>query len=314
MIVAAFLLDAVLGDPPGWPHPVRWIARVAHHLEMTLRRQFSDAFFAGALTTALTVLGSFGLAGGAVSLLDRWHPWAGTAAEVYLLYAALSLRGLHDESKPVMDSLNKGNIPMARQCLSRIVGRDTAGLDPAGIRRATVETIAENYVDGVLAPLFYSFLGGTPLAWAYKAINTLDSMFGYKNERYLLFGRFPAKLDDAANWIPARLSVLFLAGAALMGGLNGRRAWSIALRDGRNHSSPNAGFPEAAVAGALGVRLGGTSSYGGFANAKPFIGDALRDIEDRDIQHSHRILIGASCMALFVFFMIFQSGRVFMAS
>ncbi len=178
------------------------------------------------------------------------------------------------------------------------MGRDTANLNRSEISRATVETISESYVDGVLAPLLFAFIGGGPLAMAYKAVNTLDSMFGYRNERYREFGTFPARLDDVANWAPARLSALLLPVATFVTGHNGWRAFTTALRDGRKHLSPNSGFPEAAMAGALGIQLGGSSSYQGILVSKPTLGESIRRIEQNDIQQSQNIMLTASVLAV----------------
>ncbi len=176
------------------------------------------------------------------------------------------------------EALGRGDLPGARQALAAIVGRDTADLDEGEVWRATIETVAENASDGVIAPLFYLFLGGPALALAYKAVNTLDSMVGYKNERYLLFGWASARCDDLANWLPARITGLLMVAAAPLTGLSCRQAWRIMCRDGKNHSSPNSGIPEAAAAGALGVRLGGTNWYFGRPVEKPTIGEPLKPL------------------------------------
>ena len=194
--------------------------------------------------------------------------------------------------------MREGTLEQAQQAVARIVGRDTQRLDRAGVTRAAVETVAENFSDGVAAPLFYFFLGGAPLALCYKAINTMDSMVGYRNERYLYFGRWAARLDDGANWLPARLSALLLVAAAWLLGEDGRGAWRIWRRDRRNHASPNAAQTEAAMAGALGVQLAGPAWYFGIRVEKPTIGEHQRPIVPEDILRSNRLLYGGSVLCL----------------
>jgi adenosylcobinamide-phosphate synthase len=208
------------------------------------------------------------------------------------------VKDLGVESLAVFNALNEGDLNKARTSLSRIVGRDTANLDEREIVRATVETVAENIVDGIISPLFYALLGGAPLAMAYKAVNTLDSMVGYKNKRYIHFGRAAAKIDDAANYIPARLSVVFLVMAGWVSGHDPVKTWNIAIRDGRKNASPNSGIPEAAVAGALGVRLGGLNCYDSIAVQKPYIGDDSNHLNKLHIKEAIKIAYITS--ALFV--------------
>lgn len=296
-IVLAFLLDLVLGDPQGFPHPVRAIGWLAAKLE-TIMRRLMKPFTAGFMVTLMVVSTAFGF----TFLLVQWatllHPTAGFTLEVFIIYTTLSARSLCDESRPVSQALQTGDLVAARKSLSRIVGRNTEQLNEKQITRATVETISENYVDGILAPLVFACLGGAPLAMAYKAVNTLDSMFGYRNKRYREFGTFPARLDDCANWIPARLSAVILPLATSIAGHNGWRALTTALRDGRNHLSPNSGFPEAAMAGALGIQLGGPSNYQGELVQKQTLGDSFRNIEQFDIQRSQKIMLIASILAV----------------
>lgn len=300
LISIAFLLDLVLGDPRQFPHPVKAMGWLATRLENPTRRYFS-AFTAGTIST-LTVVGfSFGITWLLLKGAALIHPMADFMLEIFLIYTTLSIRSLFDESRPVFQSLKSGDLSAARSWLSRIVGRDTENLQEAEISRATVETISESYVDGVLAPLLFAFFGGAPLAMAYKAVNTLDSMFGYRNERYIKFGTFPARLDDVANWVPARLSALLLPVATFLTGHNGWRALITAFRDGHKHLSPNSGIPEAAMAGALGIQLGGTSSYQGTRVSKPLLGEATRCIEQNDIKQSQIIMLTASALAVSFF-------------
>jgi adenosylcobinamide-phosphate synthase len=304
-IILAYLLDLWVGDPKNFPHPVRWIGQAAGWLERVARRYVTNLFVAGCVTTVLmlfmTVVGAWIL----LWVLGRVHPYLEVCGSVYLFYACLSVRSLYDESKPVADHLHEGQIDEARISLSHIVGRDTKTLDAHGITRATVETVAENTVDGIVAPLFYACLGGAPLALGYKCINTLDSLFGYRNKFYEKFGKFPARLDDVANWIPARIGGALMVLASWFCGYRGLSAWRIMLRDGGKHLSPNAGIPEAAMAGALGLQLGGPSDYNGILVNKLFIGDSLKEIEIDDISRSHRVMFATSLLSLLFFVWIF---------
>ncbi len=297
-MIAAVLLDLMLGDPRWFPHPVVFIGKFIAALEKALRRLTANERLGGVIllvvTVALTYGVSFAIMRGAYAVSYQ----IGFAVAVVLSWSCLAARSLHRESKLVADVLISGDLAAARRNLSLIVGRDTASLDEPEVWRATVETVAENSSDGVIAPLFFLFLGGPPLALAYKAVNTLDSMVGYKNERYLKFGRASARFDDLANFIPARLTAFLMTAAAPLVGLSGRGAWRIAGRDSRNHSSPNSGFPEAAAAGALGVRLGGTNSYGGVRVAKPTIGESRKPLSAEAWRGAVRLMYGAE--ALFV--------------
>lgn len=298
ILIAAVLLDLLLGDPRWFPHPVVFIGRFITALEKVLRRLIANETLGGVtllvVTVGLTYGASWALLRGAYAV----NSYLGLFVSVILSWSCLAARSLHLESKLVADVLAGGDLAAARRNLARIVGRDTAGLDEAEVWRATVETVAENSSDGVIAPLFFLILGGPPLALAYKAANTLDSMVGYKNERYLKFGWASARFDDLANFIPARLTAFLMTAAAPLVGLSGRGAWRIARRDSRNHSSPNSGFPEAAAAGALGVRLGGTNSYGGVRVAKPTIGESRKPLSAEAWRGAVRLMYGAE--ALFV--------------
>ncbi|MBC8285220.1 MAG: cobalamin biosynthesis protein CobD, partial [Nitrospinae bacterium] len=233
-----------------------------------------------------------------ISFLNALNPIAGFVGSVFFIYASLSIRSLFDESLPTSQFLKKGKLQEARISLSRIVGRDTQNLNEDEIVRATVETIAESTVDGIIAPLFFAALGGAPLVIAYKSISTMDSLFGYKNKKYIDFGWAAARLDDLANWLPARLAIPIIAmGAALCGG-DGMRACTIGYRDGNKHPSPNAGIPEATMAGALGIQLGGISYYSGVENAKPLLGDSVKRLHIPDIEQSQKIMFASSCIAL----------------
>ena len=263
---AAYALDWIAGDPPSMPHPVRLIGAAISHGERLLRRPAKPEIelLEGSLLTAAVVAGAWAVA--------RVVRKAGPSAEILLGWTTLATRDLLDESTAVVQAVEAGDLPQARLLLSRIVGRDTDPLDAPDILRAVIETLAEGLCDGVVAPLIYLALGGVPAAFAYKAINTLDSMIGHPEPPYRYFGRVAARLDDAANFVPARVAATAICAAALLTKHDAHQAWSIFLRDGSHHPSPNAGQSEAAMAGALGVRLGGTNYYGGEPSPKPVLG------------------------------------------
>ncbi|MCX5838858.1 MAG: adenosylcobinamide-phosphate synthase CbiB [Deltaproteobacteria bacterium] len=256
-ILIALLLDLVLGDPRWLPHPVRLIGRLIAALEGPARRAIPDARLAGSVT-ALAVILVAALTTGAMIAIAGWiHPLLDDAVSILLLYTTLAARDLADHSIGVYRALERFDLAEARRLVSWLVGRDTERLTEAEVVRATLESIAENTVDGIIAPLFFAVIGGPAAAMAYKAASTLDSMIGYRNERYIDFGRTAAEIDDGANYIPARLAAPIIAAAAALTGGRAAAAWRIARRDGRKHMSPNAGIAEAAFAGALGIRLGG---------------------------------------------------------
>ncbi|HKZ16680.1 MAG TPA: adenosylcobinamide-phosphate synthase CbiB [Geobacteraceae bacterium] len=278
ILITAVTIDLLLGDPRRLPHPVVGIGRLITTLEKVLRRMLRNELLGGALLLIIVVVVTyvfvFLLLKGSYSV----SPYAGFTVAAVLSWTCLAAHSLHRESKLVADRLLAGDLEGARRFLSRIVGRDTEQLDEPEIWRALVETVSENTSDGVIAPLFYLMLGGPSLGLAYKAVNTLDSMVGYKNERYIRFGWASARFDDLANWLPARITGVLMTAAAPLVGLSGRHALRVMLRDGGNHSSPNSGIPEAAAAGALGVRLGGANRYFGVLVEKPTMGDTARDL------------------------------------
>ncbi|MRR09740.1 cobalamin biosynthesis protein CobD [bacterium] len=298
VVLAAVLLALLLGDPRWLPHPVVAIGKLITALEKLLRRLVANERLGGVLILVLTVGITAGVAWGVVKGASLIHPVAGVVVSALLGWTCLAARSLHGESRLVADALQRGDLPEARRFLSRIVGRDTADLPEPDIWRGAVETVAENTSDGVIAPLLFLMVGGAPLALAYKAVNTLDSMVGYKNERYLRFGWASARFDDLANLIPARLTGLLMVLAAPLVGLSITNAWRIMLRDGRNHSSPNSGIPEAAAAGALGVRLGGTNVYFGKPVAKPTIGDPFNPLDAAAWRGAVRLMYGAEGLLL----------------
>lgn len=274
VIVCAYVLDMIVGDPAWFPHPVRGIGWLIATGEPILRKRVANEKYAGAILAVSVVVGVWGVVAVAIALASVVHWMLGALCSTVFIYTSLAVKDLRDQAMRVYDALKQNDIATARTNVGMIVGRDTATLDEAEIVRATVETVAESTVDGIIAPLFYALLGGAPLALAYKAVNTLDSMIGYKNERYKDFGYVAAKIDDVANFIPARIAAGILPVAAFFIGKSVRRSWETVWRDRKNHPSPNSGIPEAAMAGALGVQLGGTNYYDSVESVKPLIGDA----------------------------------------
>lgn len=292
---AGLALDLALGDPHWLPHPIRalgwWIARV----EALCRRAVTHPRAAGVLFWCFVVPPAAALVHATLQWLPR--PWIA----IYWIYSLLAIRGLDYETNLAVEALRQHDLPQARHWISRVVGRDTAELDEAGVLRAAIETVAENLCDAVIAPLFYLALAGPAGMAAYKAVNTLDSMVGYRNERYLHFGWFSARVDDWANWIPARLSATLVCLAALLPGFSPTQAARIALRDAQRQPSPNSGWPEAAVAGALGVELGGVNHYRGVASVKAHLGDATQPLTIAAFQRTRVLLyVSSTLMALAV--------------
>ena len=301
-VLGGFVLDALFGDPAWLPHPVVYMGKAISKLEKFLRPRLPKTpqgeLLGGAIVAFCLPVGTFLLTGLVCWGAARLHPLLGLAVQMFWCGQALAARGLVQESTNVYKELKKPDLPGARKAVSRIVGRDTAELTAEGVTKAAVETVAENASDGVIAPLLYMLIGGAPLALTYKAINTMDSMLGYKNEKYLYFGRIPAKLDDAANYLPSRLAALLWMAAAAFTHNDAKGAWKIWRRDRRNHASPNSAQTESACAGALGVQLAGPAYYFGEYYAKPTIGDALRPIEPEDILRANRMMYVASSFAL----------------
>lgn len=300
VLPAAFFLDLLIGDPVGLPHPIRWMGRWITSWENTFRNGLSSETTAGFLLVISLVSGTWLICAAALITARAVHPGFALALHVVLIYYALSVKSLRSEALKVYAAMKQKELDEAREQLSKIVGRDVESLDEAGVVRATVETVAENLVDGVIAPLFYAALGGGPLAMAYKMINTLDSMIGYKNERYKRFGWFAARLDDAANFIPARISAIVISLAAPLIKRSCMGTIKTAIRDGRKHLSPNAGIPEAAFAGALGIRLGGPNFYGGHLVEKPYIGQETHPVQIEDIRTATSLMIVSAFIWLIV--------------
>ena len=301
-VLGGFVLDALFGDPAWLPHPVVYMGKAISKLEKFLRPRLPKTpqgeLLGGAIVAFCLPVGTFLLTGLVCWGAARLHPLLGLAVQMFWCGQALAARGLVQESTNVYKELKKPDLPGARKAVSRIVGRDTAELTAEGVTKAAVETVAENASDGVIAPLLYMLIGGAPLALTYKAINTMDSMLGYKNEKYLYFGRVPAKLDDAANYLPSRLAALLWVAAAAFTHNDVKGAWKIWRRDRRRHASPNSAQTESACAGALGVQLAGPAYYFGQYYPKRTIGDALRPIEPEDILRANRMMYVASSFAL----------------
>ena len=303
-VLGGFVLDTLFGDPPWLPHPVVLMGKAISALEKRLRARMPQTpqgeLLGGAVVAFTLPVGTFLLTSLVCLGAAKLSPWLGLAVQMFWCGQALAAKGLAQESTNVYRALIKPDLPAARKAVSRIVGRDTQNLTLEGVTKAAVETVAENASDGVIAPLLYMLLGGAPLALTYKAINTMDSMLGYKNEKYLYFGRAAAKLDDAANYFPSRLAGLLWCAAAALTGNSPKGAWRIWRRDRRSHASPNSAQTESACAGALGVQLAGPAYYFGEYYANPTIGDPLRPIEPEDIRRANRMMYAESVLALAV--------------
>ena len=304
----AYVLDLIFGDPQNIIHPVQIIGKMINIGEKSLlgKKYKSDRkykFFAGMILNITVISLTYGI----TYLIRRTseNSIILTVAEIYLMYTIFSINSLAREGNRVYNILKEGNIERARKDLSYLVSRDTGTMDEKMIIRSTMETISENTVDGIVAPMLYMFLGGLPLSMTYKAINTFDSMVGYKNEKYMDFGKFSAKLDDVANFIPARITGILIVIASMILGYDYKNSLKIFIRDRKNHSSPNSGHAEAGVAGALGVQFGGRVSYFGKEVDKPVIGDKIKDFELEDIKKNIKIMYVVSFLSLVVFSIIF---------
>ena len=304
----AYVLDLIFGDPQNVVHPVQVIGKIISAGEKVLLRK-KYKFLAGAVLNIFTVSITYTL----MYLISKSVKISVffMIIEIYLMYTIFSINSLAREGNRVYRILKEGDIEKARKDLSYLVSRDTEMMDEKMIIRSTMETISENTVDGIVAPMFYMFLGGMPLAMAYKAINTLDSMVGYKNEKYMDFGKFSAKVDDAANFIPARITGILIVFASMILGYDYKNSLKIFLRDRKNHSSPNSAHSEASVAGALGVQFGGKVSYFGKEINKPTIGDKTKEFELEDIRKNIRIMYVTSFLSLVIFSLIFTGAYFF---
>jgi adenosylcobinamide-phosphate synthase len=298
ILPAAFLLDIILGDPRRLPHPVRWMGKLIETAEPFFRRLRIDPVLSGACFTLSLVAGVWTTAYAAVAAAGTIHPAFRTILEIILIYYSISVRCLDASAMEVAGALKQNRLEDARKLVSMIVGRDTEGLGEKDVSRAAVETVAENLVDGIISPLFYAAIGGAPLALAFKMVNTLDSMVGYRNEKYMRFGKASARLDDLVNIMPARLSVPVVSLAAHLLARRGKEAFGTAWAEGADHTSPNAGYPEAAFAGALKVRLNGPNRYGGVLVEKPYVGKNFGDTLPSDIRRACDLMILSSLIWL----------------
>ena len=298
VLAAAVALDLMIGDPRWLPHPIVWMGNSVSWCESRFRRLVPSPVAAGGIFALFLIAATFLLSWLALTLAFAIHPLAGILLQAILLFYCFSARSLAQAAMDVAVPLIRGDLASARKMVGYIVGRETARLDEAGVTRATVETVAENFVDGFLSPLCFALVLGVPGAMAYKMVNTLDSMVGYKNARYFFFGRISARIDDAANFIPARIAVpVITLAAALLSFPRGKRAWSTALSQGRNHKSPNAGYSEAAFSGALGVRMGGPNVYHGKRVDKPYIGAEFKDPLPAHISRSCELMLLSALVA-----------------
>lgn len=301
-VAVGFGIDLILGDPHGFPHPVVLIGKLISALEHGLRRIFPRTAggekAAGAVLWLLVATLSTLFPALLLWACRRISPWLGLAVESAMCWQILATKSLRDESMKVFDALETGDMEKSRYAVSMIVGRDTAGLDDAAITRAAVETVAENTSDGIVAPLVFLVLGGAPLGFFYKAVNTMDSMLGYVEPPYKNIGLVPAKMDDIMNYLPARLSALLMLLAGWLLGLDVKNGWKIFRRDRYNHASPNSAQTESVCAGLLGLRLAGDAWYHGVLHRKKYIGDELRPIAHQDIPRACRLLYVTAFLAL----------------
>jgi adenosylcobinamide-phosphate synthase len=310
-ILTALFLDLLFGDPRGFPNPARMMRRFALALEPSLRRMIKSPREAG-VVAAVMVIGLFGLAAwGLLRLAASLHPWAYSALSIWIFYTALSARALADQSAEVYRSLEVGNLVLGRKRVSEMVRRDTDRMDREDVARAAIESVARHSVDSVIAPLICAFLFGPLGAFLYKAIDALDSAFGHKNEQYCDFGRFAAWLDRVANWLPARVTVWLMAVAAMLLGMRPLAALRISRRDGSTQTNPNAGLPEAAMAGALGIQLGGPVFRGGSFDPQPFMGDPVHRLEPGHIRQANALLFAMTILAATIFALLHKGFVAF---
>ena len=296
IIPAAFILDLIFGDPESMPHPVRWMGRSISVLEPRFRKFNVRLKTSGAILSIFLILMTWCLTLILVLSAQIIHPVLRTCIEILIIYYCISVRSLEKSAMEVYRLLNHGELGTAKKKLAFIVGRDVKKLSEQGVAMAAVETVAENLVDGVISPLFFAAIGGAPLAMAYKMVNTLDSMIGYKNEKYRDFGKAAAKIDDAVNFIPARLSIPVISLAVQILSGRGRGAFKTAIKEGSKHTSPNAGYPEAAFAGGLGIKIGGPNYYGGQLVPKPYIGERLGKAKIEHIRKACDIMMLSSLL------------------
>lgn len=308
-IVAGFILDLIFGDPHWLPHPICLIGNMISFLDRHLRKLFgfsnNGLLFGGALMVVIVLMLSFFIPLSVLNIAYDFNPWVGFAIETIMCYQIFATKCLRDESMKVYYALQKNDIVDARLKLSWIVGRDTKELNAEEVTKGAVETVAENTADGIIAPMLYMFLGGAPLAFFYKGINTMDSMVGYKNDKYMYFGRCAAKLDDLANLIPARITGIVMILASYFLNLNFKGAWKVFWRDRYNHLSPNSAMTESVTAGALNIQLGGDHYYFGKLVHKDTIGDNIRPVVAEDIVSTNNLLYMTAVLSLLLFSLVY---------
>lgn len=303
IFLLAVVFDLIIGDPRWLIHPAQIIGALISYLEKQLRRISSTPkgeLWSGGILVVIVVAVVYGVILAILWLSFKVNYWVGVVIAAWLLSTTFAIKGLAQAGLEILEVMQSGDLPLARKKLSYIVGRDTENLPPAEIVRGTVETIAENIVDGITSPLFYAVLGGVPMAMVYRAINTMDSMLGYKNERYLYFGRAAARLDDLANYVPARITALLLLVASMLCKLDWRRGYHHLRKDAKKHPSPNSGFAEATVAGALGVALGGLNYYNGVPQYRAVMGEATCSLEPKHILLTVKLLYCTSALAVII--------------
>lgn len=307
IMILGYIMDLVFGDPYWFPHPVRFIGKLISKTEKFIRKHAKSEKslkYWGILMWLVPVV-TTAIVTALIVKIASFNKYVEIFVSAFIIYTTLSTKCLKDEATKIYNVLETGDITKSRVQLSYIVGRDTTNLSQSEIIRATVETVAENTVDGTISPMFYGFLFGPVGAMTYKAINTLDSMVGYKNDKYLNLGCVSAKLDDVANFIPARLTAIFMPLGAFLCGMNGANSFKIAIRDRKNHKSPNCAFAEGAAAGAIGVQLGGTNIYFGKEVYKPTIGDKKRELENYDIVRMNKLMYATTANALLILSALF---------
>lgn len=304
-LIIGFLVDLLVGDPHGFPHPVVLMGKLISVLDKRLRKLFpatkGGEIAAGGVLWLTMVLVSFCVPAALLWVCHRISPWLRLVVESVLCWQVLATKSLRDESMKVHAALETGDLAVSRYAVSMIVGRDTERLDDAGVTRAAVETVAENAADGVIAPMLFLAIGGAPLGLLYKAINTMDSMLGYVEPPYKNIGLIPAKADDAANFIPSRLTAMLMLAAGSLLGLDAANGWRIFRRDRYHHASPNSAQTESVCAGLLGLQLAGDAWYHGVLHKKQYIGDPLREIEHADIPRACRLLYATAALSLLLF-------------
>lgn len=304
-LTIGFILDLLIGDPNNPFHPVRGIGLLASKLETIFRKLLKNSLkIAGLIVWMITIVLTFAITYGIIFVCMKINKYLGIIVQGIIIYFCISAKGLVVEGYKVIKYLNEGNIEKSRKQLSYIVGRDTESLDSKGITRAVIETIAENMSDGVIAPILFAGIFGAAGSMAYKAVNTMDSMFGYKNEKYIKFGYFPAKLDDLFNYIPARVTGILIIISSFFLKRDYKNSFKIYKRDRYNHTSPNSAHPEAAMAGALDIQLGGANYYFGKIVEKPVIGDKIKEIEINDVKKTAEILYLSAVMGFILMVII----------